>query len=350
MRTVVNTPAFDFDELRFEWADVVLAAIGWGGWQQLERTLAEGLACMSDAEDRGEQVDAETLHASVVTFRRARGLLAGEDYVRWLADRSLSTEDVRAHFARAGLRERAGDRIDDVLRTHRPQPRQLAETIRGEAILSGRLHSWAVRLARCAAAALGLRSAGEEPLAPSTDETAAVLAAAASCPTSGLIEADARNKAPRVAALQTAERVFSDRVVTPERLERCFAEHQLGWQRFVWEEVTFAAEGAAREAALWVREEGMALGEVAGLAHVPANVREAYSDDVSELSGLLAAAVPGELVGPLDGDGGWRLVRMRERTPPGLSDAALHERASTELVEHALERYLAGRVTWHGEH
>jgi hypothetical protein len=153
-----------------------------------------------------------------------------------------------------------------------------------------------------------------------------------------------------MAALQSAAGAFFDRVVTREQIERCLSEHRLDWQRFVWEEVTFAAEGAAREAALLVREDGMALGEVAGLAHATANIREAYSDDVSELSGLLAAAAPGELVGPLAGDGGWRLVRMRERTLPAVDDAVLHERASSELVDQALARHLAGRVTWHGKY
>lgn len=90
MRTLVNTRVFDFDELQFDWGAVVLAAIGWSEWQRLEHSLAEGLACVSDAEDRGEQVDAETLSASVVKFRRVRGLLAGEDYLRRLAERELA--------------------------------------------------------------------------------------------------------------------------------------------------------------------------------------------------------------------------------------------------------------------
>ena len=45
---------------------------------------------MCDAEARGEQVDAETLSASVVKFRRARGLVTGKDYLRWLAERELA--------------------------------------------------------------------------------------------------------------------------------------------------------------------------------------------------------------------------------------------------------------------
>jgi hypothetical protein len=128
------------------------------------------------------------------------------------------------------------------------------------------------------------------------------------------------------------------------------AGHRLDWQRLVWEEVTFADEGAAREAALWVREDEIALQEVADLAHVATSVHEAYADDVSELAGLLAAAAPGEPLGPLKSDGGWRLLFIRERIPPSLDDGVLRGRAANELVEDALARHLAGRVSWYDEH
>jgi hypothetical protein len=94
----------------------------------------------------------------------------------------------------------------------------------------------------------------------------------------------------------------------------------------------------------------MALGEVAALAHVSAHVRAAYSEDVPDLSGVLAGAAPGELIGPLAVAGAWRLICMRQRTTPVINDVAMRERAGAEVVEHALERYLAGRVTWHVEY
>lgn len=350
MRTLVNVPAFDFDELRFDWGDVVLAAVGWGEWQRLERSLAEGLASVCDREHPSEPIDARELHASVISLRRARGLLAGDDYLRWLSERSLSPEDVRAHFVRATLRERADHRTAQRIQSRSADAGQLVESIRSEAILSGRLQVWARRLARAAAASRGLQTAGVEPPAASDDALAVLLEAARDCRATGLSETEARERAPRATALQAAEPAFRDHVVTRERLERCLAEHQLDWQRFVWEEVTFTAEGSAREATLWVRDEGMALGEVAALAHVSAHVRAAYSEDVPDLSGLLTAAAPGDIIGPLAAAGAWRLICMRQRTTPVMNDVALRERASAEVVEHALERHLAGRITWYVEY
>jgi hypothetical protein len=348
VQALVHTPAFGFEEREFYWGDVVLAAIAWGEWQQLERTLAEGLACMIEAGAGGAGIDEEGIHAAVVAFRRARQLLAGDDYLRWLADRGLGPSDLEAHLERNALRERAADRLDEILAAHRPEGAQVAAMARAEAVLSGRLHAWAERLAGCAAAARGLAASGEKPPGATAEAVTALLDGVSACPATGLTAG--RDRAARITTLLAAEQPFRERAVTRERLERCLHQHRLDWQRFVWDQVTFPREGAAREAALSVREEDAALGAVAALARARIEVKEAYFDQASGLAGLLAAATPGELIGPLECDGGWQLVRMRERAPAVIEDPALRERATAELLADALERHAAGRVHWHGQY
>ncbi|HWF24968.1 MAG TPA: hypothetical protein VG275_05960 [Solirubrobacteraceae bacterium] len=293
-----------------------------------------------------------------MAFRRARGLLAGEEYLRWLGDRELTPADVDAYLARAAVMAQgdghlahAGDELAraDPGELARADPAELAATIRAEATLGGHLHRWAERLAHSAAAARGLTAAGGDPPVAAEERIRAFITAAVAHPATGLTADDARERAPRVASLQAADEAFAEAVVTRERIVGCVAEHRLDWQRLVWEEVTFAGEGAAREAALWVREEGMALAEVADLAHAAAEVREAYCADVPELSSLLVAAAPGDLAGPLAAEKGWRLLRLRERTAPALEDPALAERARGIVVRDAIDRHLAGRVRWHDE-
>jgi hypothetical protein len=349
VRTLVNSPAFDFGELQFDWGEVVLAAIGWEEWQRLERSLSEGMACVSDAQARGELPDPATLREATLAFRRSQNLLAGEDYEQWLLDRALSTQDVDAHLARVLLRDRAGDRAAE-LHEHNPtDPRELAGLVRAEAVLSRRLRSWSHRLARCVGAERGLSAAPESPREVSGDATGALLAAVAGCPAAGLSSAQAAERAPRVSRLLAAERQFRAQVATQERVERSLAEHLLDWQRLLWSEANFGSEGAAREAALAVRADGQTLEQVAGLAGASTSQRDAYCADVPELSAMLVGAAPGELVGPFPADGGWRLACVRERIPPTVADQVLHTRASAEAVEDALGRYMAGGVTWHGE-
>jgi hypothetical protein len=350
MRTLVDTSAFTYEGRRFDYGDVVLAAAAWGELQRMERTLAEGLACAAHADEVGEPPDADALHSAVVGFRRARGLMAGEDYLRWLEVRSLSKGELNDHLSRALLRARAGaERSKAILDRHPPARKELVEEARGEAILSGCLRGWAERLAGCAAAARALSVDGGEPAAYET-AVPEVLAGIAGCPCSGLRDGQARERAPRVAALLTAERAFRERVLTPERIERCLGSHRLYWQRLVWQEAEFATEGAAREAAMWVGEEALGLADVATMARAATLEREAYCTDVPELSVLLMGALPGELVGPVSSDGRWRLVCLRERIAPDADDARLHDRAGAELMRDALDRHLAGRVSFDGEY
>lgn len=350
MHTLVDTPAFSFEQSQFDWGDVVLAALHWGEWPQLERSLTEGLACTAEAEQLGELPDAEAIHAQVVAFRRARRLLAGDEYLAWLAERSLSSADLRSHLGRAALRRRAGPSVDQILAEHPPDPAAVAASARSEAILSGRLQGWAERLARCAAAQRGLIAAGEDPPAVSDEAADGLVAAAAAAPATGLDHSLERARATRILAMLAAYEVFTERAVTRERIERCLAEHRLDWQRFVWDQVTFQREGAAREAAMLVRQDRTPIGEVADLGHTTLDTREAYFDQAPELAGLLASSAPGDVIGPLACEDGWRLLWLRERTPAAIEDTALRERASTELVEDALARHLAGRVHWHGQH
>lgn len=348
VRTIVSNSAFDFAEQCLDWGDVVLAAIGWGEWPALEDSLATGLACAGDAVQRGQSPDSATLHARVVAFRRTRRLLAGEEYKRWLAERSLSTDDVSAHMSRAILRKSEEERLQEILVEHAPSALELTEHMRAEAILSGSLRAWAERLARCVAAASGISGDDAANLPSGSEvELQALCKAAAACPSSGLTDDAVRRRAPRIVALMAAESSFRDNVLTTDRLERCLAEHRLDWQRLVWHEAVFASQGAAQEAALWVREQELGLGEVAEMARAPTGERGAYCEEVPDLSALLIAAVPGELSGPIAGEDGWRLVCLRERVAPALEDQALRERASAEIVGSALERHLAGRVTWH---
>lgn len=232
------------------------------------------------------------LRDAVIAFRRCRGLLSAEDYRRWLEERSLTVADVDAHLLGA--------------------PR----TIETEAILSGALHAWAERLSRCAAAAHAL---GRGATGAGLDE------------------------------LLAAETDFRQRVVTEERIAERLSDHRLEWQRAAWQALEMPSEGAAREAVLLVREQGLAFSDVAALAHVTLREHTAYCDEVPDLAGALMSAAPRELIGPLHDGERWLLLQLSERAAPSADDEHLRGRACQELLDDALERHLAGRVRWHVE-
>jgi hypothetical protein len=341
-----STGLFDFEQDCFDLADVVLAAVGWGEWQKLERALGEGLACEAEAARSADDLDPQELRAAVVEFRRSHRLLAGEDYLRWLAERFLTSDDVLAHARRRALRTRSVSTLDPSAVDEVPADR-LDAAVQGEAILSGRLRSWCDRLARCAAARCALEADAGCNLIDGRDEPGRLLTASSQLRTSWLRPDDVAPRAQRIARLIASEAAFRASMSTPESIDRRLAEHRLDWQRLAWTEASFHAEGAAREAALMVREDGSDLESVATLARAQTGDRAAYLADVPELASLFAAAVPGELLGPFELDGSWRLALVSARTAVGAEDPVLCHRAVDEIVEYALSRHLAGRVSWH---
>ncbi|HTJ76322.1 MAG TPA: hypothetical protein VL337_13265, partial [Acidimicrobiales bacterium] len=96
-------------------------------------------------------------------------------------------------------------------------------------------------------------------------------------------------------------------------------------------------------------EDGLEVGDVARMA------RAALSEGSVLLGGadravasLLVGAQPGDVVGPLPGEGATsRLLVVTGRVPPTGDDPALVDRARQEVVTAALEPLVAGMVRWH---
>jgi hypothetical protein len=65
------------------------------------------------------------------------------------------------------------------------------------------------------------------------------------------------------------------------------------------------------------------------------------------VAGALASAAAGELVGPWEQDGEWRVLVVAGKTAPHPDDPELRERAARELLADALARFAAGQVRRH---
>ena len=347
MRLPLDDIAFTYEERQVAIGQVVLAAVGWSEWARLRRALDLGRLAAERLEQRGEAVDEEELRSRLVAWRRERRLLAAEDYNAWLAARGLTFEDMSGYLRRAAASERLGGleldgntRDDDTA----------AADLDAAAVLSGQLRSWGERLGRQAAAARALGARGVEVAEPGPDDADALLSEARADPSARLHELAPERVAAwavEVLTLDRASERLAAEVADKELIERCVRTHHLDWQRLAWEEATFAREDVALEAALWVRDEGTTLSAIAERAGALSDTREAYAYDAGELAALLIGTRPGELVGPVATEAGWRLLHLRERVMPSAEDPQLRERAIGELLEDALAPHLAGRLEWH---
>ena len=350
MRLPLDETAFTFDERPVAIGQVVLAAVSWGAWARLLRRLELGVVAIARLEQAGQELADEDLRPQLIAWRRARRLLAAEDYNAWLTARELTLEDMSAYLRRTTAAERLGDDPNGLGAAAPPDPDGAASAAFPEAIVSGELRSWAERLARQAAGARALAARGLDADEANQNGVEALLSKARADPRSGLGEIPAERLAAWAAdelAREHAWERLAREVADENRIGLCVRSHHLDWQWLAWDEATFAREDVALEAAMWVRDEGVALTAIAERAASPASAGEAYGWDAGELLALLVGTRPGELVGPVSTGQGWRLLHLRERVLPTSADQQIRARAIEELLEDALAPHLAGRVEWH---
>jgi hypothetical protein len=349
MRLSLDETAFTYDERPVAKGQVVLAAVSWGAWTRLLHRLELGVLAAARLERERAPLADEELRPRLVAWRRERKLLAAEDYNAWLAARELTVDDMSAYLRRTTASEWLGDDAAPP-EAHAHDLDSVASAAFPEAILSGELQSWAERLGRQAAAARALAGHAPGVVDARPQAVEALLSRARSEPRTGLADVPAERLALWAAdeiALECAWDRLAGEVTDEGLIERCVRSHHLDWQRLTWHEATFAREDVALEAAMWVRDESVALDAIAERAGTSAIAGEAYGFDAGDLMALLVGARPGELVGPLSTAQGWRLLHLRERVAPTATDPQLRARAIEELLEDALAPHLAGRVEWH---
>jgi hypothetical protein len=342
--------AFTYDERPVAIVQVVLAAVSWEAWAHLLRRVELGVVAAARLEREREPLSDEELRPRLVAWRRERRLLAADDYNAWLTVRELTLEDMSAYLRRATASERLGGDLEGVEpKAHAHILDSVAAAAFPEAILSGELQSWAERLGRQAAAARALARRGLEAGEARPQAVEALLSKARADPRTGLAEVPAERLAVWAAdevALECAWDRVAREVADEGLIKRCVRSHHLDWQRLAWDEATFTREDVALEAAMWVRDESVALDAIAERAGTLAIAGEAYGFDAGELTQLLVGTRPGDLIGPLATAQGWRLLHLRERVPPSSADPQLRARAIAELLEDELAPHLAGRLEW----
>lgn len=173
---------------------------------------------------------------------------------------------------------------------------------------------------------------------------------------SGALERAAQDLAARAAAaaalgdadLDRAYERFVAEAVTPDVLRSVLETRKADWIRVDCRTLVLPSEAAAREAALCVRDDGMALAEVASQAGVEMREHSTYLEDAAdELGKALLSARTGELLGPVPLADRFALVLVDDKAEPTLDDPEILRRVQEAARRRAIEREVVNRVTWH---
>lgn len=317
---VVDRVVFAIGETAYTWRDVVHFAWRRGDWRELVRETEEGVTGTADATRHGTLPPPDRVAAAVAAFRRERRLLAGSDYQSWLAERDLTVADCTDWARRCLVREAGRAAGDTYTYTYTsstsaaPDATDVSARLWPTGVLSGRLARWAEDLAARAAAFASLSEPGE-PADP--------------------------------VVLEHALTRFSEAAATRTALERSVAAHQLDWILVEGAIAEFAREDAAREAILCVRHDGADLGDVAKEAGNEFTHGRWLLEDLPEsLRPGLAAALPGDVIGPTDTGHAHVVAVVSAKTYPSVEDSCASRRATEEVVARAIAALVDDRVVW----
>ncbi len=403
---LLRAPALSFGGRTVEVADLLLIGQLSGTWPAFLDAAGLGVAL----QKRCTPVPGAEVRAAATAFRYERGLLSASEFVAWLSGAGLQAGDLAGVLGRAWLRARhpdTGERgdVEGVLRAELLCSGTLATLVREATDRLAAQHGLGADapsadparvqalLAAAASPAGGLPArprasvaagpaagrpparppagpaAGRPPARPPAGPAAGRPPARPPAgPAAGRPPArppagqradagrplallsglpDLPRRAELAAAADAALAAFAVRIADPAAIRRRLADHRLDWLRVSGEECAFTREGAAREARLLVRE-GAPLADVARLAGLHADPCEHLVGAASPaVAGALASAAPGELVGPWEQDGRWRVLVVTGKVAPHADDPELRARAARELREDALARLSAGRVRRH---
>jgi hypothetical protein len=336
-------PAVEVGDLSLDVADLILLGLLDGSWSTFENLTAVGMALASDP---ALDVPQEESHAAATAFRLRHRLISANDFLTWLGERSLTVDDIAGFLDRRLRRERvSGEQLPSLSDSAVRPGEAIGDVIWPEAIGSGMLDSLATQ-----AADLLIAGDAYRDVVPAVSECMpADEAIPASDALSGLSAAEVAVRVERLVTYRAALGQMRTDAAQPTDLRRCVAAHSLDWLSVSGTELELTTEGAAREARLLIAEDGLEPTAVAALSGVraaaPPRQRELLIAEAPlAISGMLAAAAPGEVVGPWPVEDRWRLLLVQAKQPPSLELPALRALALEERLRIALDRHGAGRV------
>jgi hypothetical protein len=324
MNILSERPVFAVDGEVFHWGDVVRHARASGRWDELEAESCRGLACEAHFDTIEEEGAEEAIDEAAAEFRYDRELITAEEMEAWLEARGLTPEEWMGYIRRTVLRQLWADDLDDIAAEHPVGDGQVEEALRIDLLCSGTQRILAEELAveAAAAAARGEASPAEPPA----------------------------DREGRLATLREQAGRFRQDAVAPETLAREVASNQMEWIRVDCRAIAFPEEGAAREAALCLREDGLDIEEVAGEADVPIEDVVLYLDqlDPEQHSRFLGATV-GDVIGPVPGNEAFTVYQVVAKVMPSIDDPEIVRRAGERVLARLLAAEVNRRVRWHAD-
>lgn len=339
---------FSSGEETYRVRDLIDAAHFRGEAAPLWRELLRLVAAEEKADASGLEAEDDAIDTAVEQFRYQHDLITAEETERWLSERGLTLGDFGAYFVRHYWAETAEENGAET--EYFEAAPELRELLILELILNGELdrlagrQSWRVAARR----AEGGGELAEELL---DAEKAAFLQ---------------RNNLPHEQVLEWLGKLGRDHAWLREQLateavyrrdssallSREARAHEISALRlpltqFEVETIEFDSLDAAKEALLCVRQDGLAMAEVAAEGRYPYRHTEVLLEDVPEdLQQKFLSVTPGTVLEPIVHGEGFHLCRILGKAEPEVDDPVVKTRAEDRILERHFGELCARHIQW----
>ena len=327
--------------------EVIDAAFFRGELQPAWLALLQMIACEKHAGDEGREADDSAVDSAAQTFRYDHDLITAEETERWLAERGLTLSDFSDYFVRHYWRETLGEMRGEQVSLH-AAPSEMRELLVAELMLSGEMARFAKQLSwRLAAAAA---SDGTEPSVEETYATREEFVERlhpmgfAEWKVSAGLDDEWVN---RMAVLEANFRIHCEGILTPQARQRELATLRLQLTVFELEVIELDSRDAAQEALLCVRDDEMSMEQVAAEGRYPFRREERLLEDIPpDVQQRFLSASAGDLMPPMELDGGYRLCRISGKREPDPADPSVRSRVDQRLLDRHFTELASRHVRW----
>jgi hypothetical protein len=316
---------FTVNDAEFGWEEIVAAAEVWGEWRPFVEQTRQSLACLRLAAENGQLPSGAGAREAATAFRYAHNLISAEETQVWLSAWGMTVDDWMNYLRGQLLRERWASRLNEIVAANPVGDEEVAEVVKNHAVCADKFTEWARRLAGRASIAFGAFGAAG----------------------SGSLDSIGSSPRELIERVEAGFDAWRRLVVTANLIEARIADHWLDWIRFDCRYIWFPEERIAREAALCVVEDGLALDEVAHNAHCIVQRWNFYLDEIeANARPYFLAARAGDLLGPVKIMEGFPLFSVVNKQTPADSDPQIRLRAEESIISGLIEKEMNERVRW----
>lgn len=293
------------------------------------------VAAAERASELDLDLDDDAFDTAAEQFRYQYDLITAEETEQWLAVRGLDVEAFSDYFARQQWGSGRVENVEPQQIDYVSADSELRELFTVDLILSGTLEGMTTALGRRLAAMAAEKQLSEE-LVAAEQQRFHQRTAVSENELGAWLERLGRDPAwfDRACTIEAAFQKRRQTLLVPNAIRREVATLRLPLMRFEAEVLQVESRDAAQEALFCVREDGMAMEEVAKEGRYPFHRTDFILEDLApDVQQRFLGVVDGQVLEPFDRGDGYELCRVIRKIEPDINDPAIQTRIEQRILD-----------------